>query len=456
MQEQKQQREHWGSRIGFILAAAGSAVGLGNIWRFPYMTGENGGAAFVIVYLGCVFFIGLPLLINELALGRASGKNVVGAFRETHHPKTPFVLIGFFCIAACFLVLTYYSVIAGWTIGYAISSLANIQPKFEQFAANPWIVIPLFGLFMLMTIVIVARGIHEGIERWAEILMPLLLIMICVVIVRSLTLEGAFAGVEYYMKPNFSKIHSQVVPKALGQAFFSLSVGWGLMITYGSYMEKNDNIVSDATWVVIADTLVAILGGFMVFPAVFAFGMHPDQGTALTFKTLPAVFAKMPAGWLFGCIFFLLLTIAALTSTISMLEVPVSYLIDEKRTRRKVAAWIVGILAFLFGIPSALSTGAVDAFTRLSLFGHTGVIAVLDYLIGTLLIILIALLCSIYVGWVWGPKNAVKEICSGCPRFTEPLIGPLSLADIWVFMIRFVCPLFIILVLLDAVGIHLF
>lgn len=444
-------REHWASRLGFILAAAGSAIGLGNIWRFPYMTGENGGAAFVVVYLGCVIFIGLPLLITELALGRASGKDAVGAFRTTK-PGTPFVITGFLCLLCCFLVLTYYSDIAGWTIGYAVACFSRIHPEFQQFASNPMYVIPYFALFLLITIVIVEQGIHEGIEKWSKVLMPLLFLLILVIIIRSVTLPGAEAGIEYYLKPDFTKISGKVALMALGQAFFSLSVGWGLMITYGSYMEKGQNIASAAVWVAGMDTLVALMGGMMVFPAVFAFGMRADTGTSLTFVTLPVVFEKMPLGWLFGGMFFLLLTIAALTSTISMLEVPVSYLVDEHRIRRRVAAWSVGIAAFLLGIPSAASTGASEFCTKIQLFGKQGVINILDYTVGNLLIIIISLLTSIYVGWIWGADKAIAEIKEGCSYFDKPLVGNISLATLWKLSIKYVCPMIILFVLADALG----
>lgn len=449
-------RGQWSSKLGFILAAAGSAIGLGNIWRFPYMTGENGGAAFVVVYLACVFLVGVPLMFNELALGRASGRNPIGAFTATM-PGTPFVVTGVLCLLCCFLVLSYYSVIAGWTIGYAWNSLAHKSVAFERFAADPGTVLPLFALFLLLTILIVQGGVQKGIERWSKVLMPLLLLMCLVVILRSVTLPGAGAGIEYYLKPDFSKINMRVVMAALGQAFFSLSVGWGLMITYGSYMSKRENIVQCGFWVAMADTAVALLGGFMVFPAVFAFGKAPDAGTALTFKTLPEVFAQMPAGGIVGCVFFLLLTVAALTSSISMLEVPVSYFIDSGKARRKVAAWAVGGLAFLIGIPSALSTGANEWLTHgITFAGKTGFLDVMDYIAGTVVIALIALLCSLYVGWVWKTPNAIKEIEQGAPGFTRPLLGGISQAKVWAVFVQIICPAIVLVVLLNMLGLHLF
>jgi len=448
-------RGQWGSRLGFVMAAAGSAVGLGNIWRFPYLTGENGGAAFVVVYLACVVFIALPLMLNELALGRRSGKDVIGAFQATR-PGTPFVVTGVFCLACCFFVLSYYAVVAGWTLGYAFACLLHQKVVFEDFAARPGLVLPLFGCFMLLTILIVEGGVQKGIERWSKVLMPVLIALCGVVILRSLTLEGAMAGVKYYLHPDFNKINADVAMKAMGQAFFSLSVGWGLMITYGSYMSKRQDIVSGAIWVVGMDTLVALLGGFMVFPAVFAFGMAPDAGTALTFKTLPAVFDKMPAGALVGAAFFVLLGIAALTSTISMLEVPVAWLVDEKKWSRRKSAWVVGGLAFAVGVPSALSVGGVKWLTQVQFAGKTGFLDIMDYIFGTALILLICLLASVYVGWVWGAKNAVEEVAASNAWFTRPVFGCLVPAKLWVWFIRVICPATVLAMLLNLLGAKLF
>jgi len=448
-------RGHWNSRLGFVLAAAGSAIGLGNIWRFPYVTGENGGAAFVVVYLGCVLLVGLPLLITEIALGRHSRKDPVGAFRFAT-PRTPFVVTGFICLACCFFVLSYYSVIAGWTVGYAAASLTGRPLEFSEFSASPRLVLPLLAGFLLMTVLIIRRGVERGIERWSKLLMPLLLVLMVVVIVRSLTLEGAMAGVEYYLRPDFSKIDGGVVLRALGQALFSLSVGWGLMITYGSYLEKTQNIPASAGWIVGADTLVALLGGLMVFPAVFALGMQPNQGAALTFHTLPEVFLKMPGGTWVGAAFFLLLAVAALTSTISMLEVPVSYLVDEKGMSRNRAAWTVGAAAFVCGIPSALSNGAVPWLSEMQFVGATGFLGIMDTIFGTAAILMIALLTSLYVGWVWQRSRAIGEVVQGAPGFTRPWIAGISVAHVWIVFIRFVCPALITVVLLQLLGLKLF
>ena len=444
-------RGQWGSKLGFIMAAAGSAVGLGNIWRFPYVTGENGGAAFVLVYLVCVFLIGVPLLYVELALGRASGRNPVGAFQKTK-PGTPFMFTGILCLMACFFVLTYYGVIAGWTISFAWSQITQTPLVFSEYIAKPGTVLPVFAGFIALTIWIVSAGVEKGIEKWSKILMPVLFVMMLVIIGRSLTLEGASKGISYYLNPDFSKIDGKVVLMALGQAFFSLSVGWGLMITYGSYMPKSQNIVSNGLWVASADTLVAILAGFMVFPAVFAFGMDPGAGPGLTFVTLPKVFAQMTAGWVFGAIFFCLLSVAAVTSSISMLEVPVSYFVDDKPKARKKAAIMVGIFAFLIGIPSAMANGGSEFFSNMELMGKTGFLDIMDQVFGTLCLIVISLSLSIYVGWIWKTDPAVKEISEGCPWFTQPMVAGISPAQIWAFFVKYICPVVISLVLVNALG----
>lgn len=444
-------RGQWGSKLGFIMAAAGSAVGLGNIWRFPYVTGENGGAAFVLIYLVCVFLIGVPLLYVELALGRASGRNPVGAFQKTK-PGTPFIFTGVLCLMACFFVLTYYGVIAGWTISFAWSQITQNALVFEEYIANPGSVLPVFAGFIALTIYIVSAGVEKGIEKWSKILMPILFVLMLVIIGRSLTLDGAEKGISYYLNPDFSKINGKVVLMALGQAFFSLSVGWGLMITYGSYMPKSQNIVSNGLWVASADTLVAILAGFMVFPAVFAFGMDPGAGPGLTFVTLPKVFAQMPAGWVFGAIFFCLLSVAAVTSSISMLEVPVSYFVDDQPSARKKAAIIVGIFAFLIGIPSAMANGGSEFFSNMELMGKKGFLDIMDQVFGTLCLILISLSLSIYVGWVWKTEPAIKEISEGCPWFDQPLLAGVSPDQVWAFFIKYICPVVISLVLVNALG----
>jgi NSS family neurotransmitter:Na+ symporter len=451
-------RGQFGSKFGFIMAAAGSAVGLGNIWRFPYVVGQNGGGAFVFVYVICVILIGLPLIYNEVALGRLTGRNTIGAFKGTGANKFWVFTGAVLALSVSFFVLSYYGVIAGWTIGYIVSEFTDFIHDFETFRSAPVYVIPFFGVFMVATIAIVLGGVAGGIEKASKILMPVLFLLVFLVMLRSLTLDGAMEGVKYYLTPDFSKINGGVILSALGQAFFSLSVGWGILITYGSYLPKDQNIVSSGAWIGLMDTAVALFAGLMIFPAVFSFGKNPAEGTALVFQVLPDIFNSMPTGGrIVGASFFLLLCVAALTSSISMIEVPASYLIDEKNWSRKKSAWTVGILAFLVGIPSALSGGASELFTgmTLNLFGtvKTGFLDIMDALFGGLFIVIVALMTCLYTGWIMDINKVANEIGTGAPGFHKPLIGNLTPLALWKFFIRFVCPLVIGLVLLSTIGV---
>jgi NSS family neurotransmitter:Na+ symporter len=456
VQASSESRGQWGSSFGFIMAAAGSAVGLGNIWRFPYITGENGGGAFVFVYVLCVVLIGLPLLYNELALGRITGKNPIGAMRATSNNKF-WIVPGIISVVICFMVLTYYSVIAGWTVGYIITELINIPVDFEDFIRTPEYIIPLTFLFMIITIVVILGGVSGGIEKASKALMPVLFFLILAIAIRSVTLDGAMAGIEYYLNPDFSKINGKVVLAALGQAFFSMSVGWGLMITYGSYLPKTANIVSSGMWIGAMDSMVALMGGLMVFPAVFALGLEPDAGPSLVFKILPQVFNAIPLGNIIGAAFFLLLMVAALTSTISMLEVPVGYLIDERKINRKKAAWGVGIAAMVISIPSVLSSIEDNFFHNITMnvgsISKTGWFDIMDWVFGTFGVTVLCFLLALYSGWAYKTSNLVEEIGHGSPGFVKRIIGNLTPGHIWIFFIRFVCPIVIGMVLLDLFGI---
>lgn len=446
-------RGQWGSSFGFIMAAGGSAVGLGNIWRFPYITGQNGGGAFVFVYLVCVLLIGLPLLLNEIALGRKSGKNPVGAIKETGGNRF-WQTSGVLCVVVCFAVLSYYSVIAGWTIGYIFTELINIPVDFEVFIQTPLYVIPLCMIFILLTISVVLGGISGGIEKAAKFLMPLLFIIIILIAARAVTLPGASKGLEYYLSPDFSKINGKVILSALGQAFFSLSVGWGLMITFGSYLPKGNNIIKSSLWIAGMDSTVALMGGLMIFPALFALlpGVSPDEGPALVFNVLPRVFDQIePFGNIIGGLFFLLLLVAALTSSISMLEVPVAYFIDERKWSRRKATWTLGIAAMFLSIPSSLASVKGNFFNlmHIKFFGNDiiGFFNLMDFFFGTLAIVVICLMLSLYSGWVKNVKVFATELTIGAPSFEGfPRIA-------WIFFIKWICPIVIIFVLLNMVGV---
>ncbi len=446
-QEEQPARGQWGSSLGFVLAAAGSAIGLGNIWRFPYVAGENGGAAFVVIYLACIALICLPYLFAELLVGRSAHKNPVGAVKAIA-PNTPWWIVGALGVLTGVFILSYYGVIAGWVFGYIFKGFVAHDLPFTEFIANPVVVVPLFALFMLFTVFVVLGGVEKGIERAAKVLMPILLVLMFVVIIRGLTLPGAGAGLEFYLKPDFSKVDGPVVLAALGQAFFSLSLGMGAMITYGSYLPKTSNLRIAGGSVALFDTGIALLAGLMIFPAVFAVGADPADGPALVFMTLPNVFDAMPAGQVIGLIFFLLLSVAALTSTVSLLEVVVSYTVDEKKWSRRKSVWTVAAVCFLIGLPSALSQGAVPALggEGFSFLGKSDFLSVMDFLWGNISLALGALLLSVFVGWVWGRRGAAAELKQGSD------ISEGSISFWWAF-VRYVCPVVIFIVLLNIFGV---
>jgi len=305
-------RGRWTSRVGFVMAAAGSAIGLGNIWRFPYMTGKSGGFVFLIVYLAIVFTMGISVMLAEVVIGKAAQRNPVGAFAKLGGGLWP--LVGFMGLTAGFIILSYYSVVAGWTIAYIFKTPLGLlnysDPKelaemFGKFVGDPIQPIIYHAIFMALTVLIVVSGIEKGIERWCKILIPALFLILIVLIVRAVTLPGALKGIEFYLAPDFSKIDTKVLNAALGQAFFSLSLGMGCIMTYASYFPREENAPKSVIWVVSMDTLAAFLGGLAVMPAVFAFGFDPAAGPGLTFITLPAVFARMPLGTLWAVLFFL-------------------------------------------------------------------------------------------------------------------------------------------------------
>ncbi len=441
----QQDRGQWQSTLGFVLAAAGSAIGLGNIWRFPYVTGTNGGAAFVAIYLACVLLICLPYLFAELVLGRHTTKNPVGAIAALR-PRTPWVLVGGLGVLTGVFILSYYAVIAGWAFGYIFKSFLAPHLAHSDFTSSAVIAVPLFAVFLVLTVLVVLGGVERGIERWAKILMPVLLVLMLLVIVRGLTLDGAMAGVEFFLKPDFSKVTGGVVLAALGQAFFSLSLGMGAMITYGSYLPKTTNLRLAGGYVALFDTGIALLAGFMIFPALFALGKDPASGPPLIFEVLPAVFAEMPLGGVVAVVFFVLLSIAALTSTVSLLEVVVSYCVDERKWSRQKSVWTVAAVTFVIGLPSALSQGAVESLSGMTVFGSTSFLYIMDFFWGNLSLAIGAMLLSIFVGWVWGVAKAGAEFQEGSGITAAGI-------SVWGFFIRWLCPAFIFLVLLNLFGV---
>ncbi|WP_417832205.1 sodium-dependent transporter [Terasakiella sp.] len=438
-------REQWGSRLGFVLAAAGSAVGLGNIWKFPYMTGQNGGGAFLIIYLALVFTIGLSVMLAEFAVGRAAQRNPIGAFAVLKGKLWP--VVGFLAVLAAFLILSFYSVVAGWTIAYIVKMASGalvggadeLGAAFGNFISDPVQPIIYHALFMGLTIAVVLGGVHDGIERACKVLMPLLFILLLVLIGRAVTLPGAEKGLEFFLMPDFSKVTAETFNGALSQAFFSLSIGMGAMITYGSYLNKKENLGKSAMWVTSLDSGVAVLAGLLILPAVFAFGFDPAAGPGLTFITLPAVFAQMPGGMFFGVLFFFLLTIAALTSAVSLLQPIVSYFSDEKGWNPKIAAIVAGVTIFVLGIPSSLSLGVWSDF---HIIGEKGFLDSMDYVASNILLPVGGILITIFVGWVMADK--MKEEVTNNGEKSFPFLGA------WLFICRFVAPVAVAWILVSG------
>lgn len=404
-------RDQFGSRIGFILASAGSAVGLGNIWRFPFVAGENGGAAFVFIYLLLVFSIGMPVMLAEFVVGRRGQGDPVGSLRRV--VGKAFTPLGGMGILASIIILSFYAVVGGWTIKYTLdavmgslgSDVASAGAVFGTFISNPMSVVFYQALFMLGTYVVVARGIGDGIEKFCTIFMPILFLLLIILAIRSVTLPGAAEGLAFYLKPDFSKVNGAMILAALGQAFFSLSIGIGVMLTYGSYLKKSEPIVSPAFQICFLDSFVAFIAGLVIFPAVFAFGFEPGAGPGLTFVTLPAVFTKMPGGSLFAILFFFLLVIASLTSSMSLLEVISAYFVDERKWSRRKATLVVACLTFLLGIPSAISLGG-----GLNIAGKSFLDA-MDFIASNVIMPLGGMGFALLAGWVI--HSMAKEELSG-------------------------------------------
>ena len=431
------QRDSFSGKFGVIAAAAGSAVGLGNIWRFPYITGENGGGAFLLVYLFFVIAIGIPVMMSEFVIGRRSGANALGSFRKLA-PGTPWWLIGLMGIVAAFVILSFYSTVSGWTLeyifqavkgGFAGKSQEQLNADFANFTSGSFRPVIWQLVFMALTAGIVLGGVQKGIEKATKLMMPLLLVLIIAVCVRSVTLPGASEGLRFLFEPHFEKLTFNSILMALGQAAFSLSIGMGALITYGSYIRKETPLLGTSFQVATADTLIAILSGVMVFPALFALGIPNTGGPGLVFVTLPAIFQSMPGGYVFAIVFFILISVAALTSTISVLEVVVAYMIEELKMTR-VKATIIAALAITFvGVFCTLSFGPLADYT---LFGMT-FFDIMNYLSANIFLTFGALFIVIFTGWKLGKSEFVDEIKQS-GKYNPVLISVI------VFIIKWIAP----------------
>ncbi len=443
------EREHWKSSLGFILAAAGSAVGLGNIWRFPTLTGQNGGGSFVLLYVSIVLLLGLPLMYVELSMGRAAQRGPVGAFaRLAPHPV--WKLLGYLFVLTGIVILSYYGVVAGWTLKYfwiAVTegfTRGGSGPFFEDFTKDGGAQVAFFLAFLGLTVGIVFFGIKGGIERMSVVLMPMLFVLLLLLIIYAMTLPTAAAGLKYFLVPDVSQISGKTFMFAVGQAFFSLSLGMGAMLTYGSYLHRSTNLVRSGLIVVLCDTTVAVMAGLLIFPVL---GGAPDKsGPGLVFVVLTDLFATLPAGRFVGALFFLLLAIAALTSTISLMEVAASYWIDERGWSRRKAVGVMGLSVLALGVPSALSLGAVSGLGNLVTIGGNalGFLGLMDFLFGNLALTLGGFLLILFAVFAWRRKNFEEELYSGSTLpamirkvlfFLLAVVAPLCLASILGYML---------------------
>ncbi len=463
MENQNPKRDGFTSKFGIIAAAAGSAIGLGNIWKFPYIVGQNGGAAFIIIYLICIALIGAPVMLSEFLIGRRAQKNAVGSFKKIA-PNTPWFLTGWMGLAAAFSILSFYGVVAGWTIYYVFKMITNsfvsmspdeIGGLFGGFitgANGVWLPIAFQLAFMALTAGVILGGVKNGIEKYSKILMPMLLVIIIILDIKAISLPGSSAGVSFLFSPDWSALHLSSVLDALGHAFFSLSLGMGTMITYGSYISKKENLGVTSIQVTIADTLIALLAGLAIFPAVFAFGIEPSAGPGLVFVTLPNVFNAMGGiGQIFGIMFFVLLSVAALTSSISILEVVVAYLVEEMNLDRKKATIIATVLISIMGVLCSLALGPWEQTfpvlekTTTGLFAQYNFFDWLDKLSANFFLPLGGLFISLFVGWKMKKEDIRDELSNS---------GVLKIAYFVVFdiLVKFVAPAGILIVFAYNLG----
>ena len=448
-------RGNFGSKLGIILATAGSAVGLGNVWRFPFMAGHNGGAAFIIIYFGCILLLGIPGMVSEFIIGRHSQANAARAYHHISGGRKLWRMVGYLGILTATIILGFYAVVAGWCLQYLYASLlghlngdANyVIDYFRSFSTHPlkpclWAV-----AFLLITHTVVSRGVQKGIERASKLLMPLLMVLLVTIVIASCLLPGSQEGIEFLLKPDFSKVSSSVMLEALGQAFFSLSLGTACLCTYASYFKRDTNLLGSAMQIALLDTLIAILAGLMIFPAAFSVGVEPDSGPSLVFITLPNVFqlafASIPAlGYIIGVLFYALLVFAALTSTISMHEIGTAFFSEEFHLSRTKAVWVLTIICSLLAIGCSLSVGAGD---KIALFGLT-LLDFCDYITAQIMLPMGAFFTSLFVGWFVDQQLLHDE-------FTNNGTVSTRFFRIYQFAVRFVVPVCIALIFLHQFDI---
>ncbi|MBQ2209245.1 MAG: sodium-dependent transporter [Prevotella sp.] len=448
------ERGSFGSKVGIVLATAGSAVGLGNVWRFPYMTGENGGAAFILIYIACILLLGVPGMLSEFVVGRHAQTNAARAYEKLSGGK-PWKLVGYLGILTATIILGFYAVVAGWCLQYLYASIGGqlngdadyVKNYFASFSSDPLKPVLCGVAFVMATHLVIVRGVRSGIERASKLLMPILLLLLVVIVIASCMLPGAMAGVEFLLKPDFSKMGSNVMLEALGQAFFSLSLGTACLCTYASYFTKDTNLLRSAGQIAILDTMIAILAGLMIFPAAASVGVSPDSGPSLIFITLPNVFqqafASLPVvGSIISVMFYALLVFAAMTSTISMHEIGTAFFTEELHLPRRRSAWIVTVVASVICLFCALSAGP---FPDLQLMGRS-LMGFCDALTANFMLPLGSMLTCLFVGW-YIPKQVVRSEFTNNGTLRGRFFGA------YLFAVRYVCPICIMLVFLHQLGV---
>ena len=442
-------KEQWSGKIGFILSSAGAAIGLGAIWKFPYMTGMNGGSAFFLLFIAFTIIIGLPILIGEFIIGRGAQKEAVSAYKKLA-PKSPWAFIGHWGVVGSFILMSFYSVVGGWVLIYSLLSIpgmiitdsADYPALFASITGSPSITIAGLGLFILINVIVISFGIKDGIEKSSKVLMPLLFVFFIILVIRSVTFEGAMEGIRFFLQPDFSKLNARNILAALGQSFFSLAVGISVMVTYSSYLKRDVSLSASAGSVAVMNIIVSLLAGLAIFPVVFSFGLEPTQGPGLLFIVLPEAFAQMPFGEIFLSMFLLLFLFAVLTSSFSMLEIITAAFTEKKERSRKKVAVIAGTIVFIAGIPAALSSNLLKDFL---IFNRT-VFDASDFLVSNIMLPVGCLFIALFVAYRMDKAIVRDEFFYGSKL-------PKGYYTLWKQLMMWVVPLTIIAVFLQSTGI---
>lgn len=436
----KSKKETWGSRLGFIITTAGAAVGLGNIQRFPYLTSEGGGALFLITYLLCVVILGIPLMLNEFAIGRHTRHNPVSAI-EKITPSKFWLLPGYLGVLTAFFIYTYYIIATSWTLSYVIQTASGQSPLFESVSSSFGSVFVLTAGVSILVYNIVNKGIKNGIEQLNKKLMPLLVILMISLVIRCLFLDNAWEGIRYYLYPDFSELNLRIFMLGLSQAFFSLCIGEAVLITYASYTRSTDNLLSSSIYIALFDTFIALLSGFIIFPALFSFGWDIKQGSGIIYNVMPVVFHQLPLGFILAPAFFLILSFAALMTLVALIEMPIAYLIEKHRFSRTAATRITVLLGFIFSLPIMASKGAISFLSQIQFLGQVGLYDIMDFIWGGLGMIFTGLLTCLFTVKCWGVDKAQAELSRGSDLF-KGLLG-----KVWKIQLTYVIPFLIIAIL---------